>query len=60
MRCYLMRDGHIAAVELLSSSTDETRIAEAREIFESNQSTRQFDGYEVWEGARFIYRWPAD
>jgi hypothetical protein len=33
MRVYFMKDNRIASVELLSATTDEDRIAEARELF---------------------------
>lgn len=58
MRCYFMRDGHIAAVELLKALTDEDRIAEARELFNANGKPRGADGFEVWDGPRFVYRFP--
>lgn len=58
MRVYYMRDGHIHGVEFLKGSTDEERIAEARELYEGYRLGKGTDGFEVWEGARFIYRWP--
>ena len=33
MRCYFIKDGHIAGVELLNQTTADARIAEARELF---------------------------
>jgi hypothetical protein len=56
MRCYFMRDGHIAAVELLSANTDDGRIAEARELFNAKGKPRGAEGFEVWDGSRFVYR----
>jgi hypothetical protein len=58
MRCYFMRDGHIGAVEFLTAATDEARIAEARQLFEQLGKDRQADGFEVWDGPRFVYRYP--
>ncbi len=58
MRCYLMRDGHIEAVEFLHAADDPGRIAEARQAFLTKGKEFRADSYEVWEGARFIYRFP--
>ena len=53
-----MRDGHIAAVEYLTAAGDEERIADARHLFETKGWPRGADGFEVWDGARFVYRFP--
>lgn len=58
MRCYFMKDGHIAGVEFLKATEDEGRIAESRELFDSRAKPRGADGFEVWDGPRFIYRYP--
>ncbi|HEX4270269.1 MAG TPA: hypothetical protein VHZ32_02745 [Rhizomicrobium sp.] len=58
MRCYFMHDGHIRAVEILSCIDDQSRIAEARELFETRGKPRGADGFEVWDGKRFVYRFP--
>jgi hypothetical protein len=58
MRCYLMRDGHIQAVEFLTASDDAGRIAEAMRAFEAGRKRVQADGFEVWDGGRFVYRFP--
>jgi len=58
MRCYFMKGGHIAAVELLSGTTDQDRIAEARELFTMKGLPRGAEGFEVWDQARFVYRYP--
>jgi hypothetical protein len=60
MRCYFMRDGHIQAVEILSSTDDQSRIEEARHLFETKGKPRYADGFEIWEGPRFVYRFPED
>ena len=60
MRCYFMKGGHIAAVELLSKSTDESGVAEALELFTVKGQLRKADGFEVWHRERFIYRYPED
>ena len=53
-----MRDGHIRAVEYLTSESDRGRIMEATEFFELNGKPKGADGFEVWDGARFLYRFP--
>jgi len=56
MRCYLFRHGHIAAVTILKVESDEALIAEARAFFDARE--RDFEGFEIWDGARFVYRYP--
>lgn len=56
MRCYLLRKGHIAAVEVLNVASDEAAIAQARAVFEARKT--DYEGFEVWERARFVYRYP--
>ncbi len=59
MRCYLIRNGHIAGVETLEGTTsDEDAVARATAIFERLDRGR-FDGFEVWDQKRFLYRWPT-
>jgi len=58
MRCYFLRRGRIEAVEILSQTTDEGRIAEARELFVLKGVPRGAEGFEVWDQARFVYRYP--
>jgi hypothetical protein len=57
MRCYFMRRGHIADVELLEGGpSDQEAIERARKLFEARKD--QFEGFEVWEGARKIIQEP--
>lgn len=58
MRCYFMKRGHIAAVEFLSNTTDEGRIAEGLELFEAKGMPSGAEGFEIWDGPRFVYRFP--
>lgn len=58
MRCYLMKNGHIFAVEPLQEASDEARIQTSRELFEAKGLPRGADGFEVWDGPRFVYRYP--
>ncbi len=60
MRCYFMKNGHIAGVEFLNETTDEARIAKARELFTARAQSQSADGFEVWDGPRFLYRFPED
>ena len=58
MRCFLMRDGHIRAVEMLTvGASDEQLIADATRHFRNHVGC---DGFEVWDGKRFVYRFPPD
>ena len=56
MRCYFMRDGHIAAVELLDVKSDEEAVEKSRALFEERKS--KFEGFEVWDHARKIAHGP--
>lgn len=58
MRCYFIRDGHIGAVELLTDTSDAAAIAQAQALFEQRKD--KFAGFEVWDRARFVYRYPPD
>ncbi|MGH6990676.1 MAG: hypothetical protein ACREE3_12330 [Stellaceae bacterium] len=58
MRCYFMRDGHIAGVELLSDVSDTAAIAEALVLFKERQD--KYVAFEIWDRARFVYRFPVD
>jgi hypothetical protein len=53
-----MREGHIQAVEFLTATDDAGRIAQARQAFTARGETFGADGFEVWDGARFVYRFP--
>jgi len=57
MRCYLLRKGQFAAVELLSGESDQAAVDQAQALF--TESKNDFiDGFEVWDGERFVYRYP--
>jgi hypothetical protein len=56
MRCYFMRGGRIAGVTFLKSAPDDALIEEARSAFEQQHAGQRFDGFEVWDGTRFVYR----
>ncbi len=56
MRCYFIREGHIADVEMLTGLSDQDAIAKAHMLFSARG--RQFDGFEVWDRARVVMRYP--
>jgi hypothetical protein len=57
MRCYFLRDGHIAGIEILPRGlSDEDAIARAHIL--SSKRIGPFDGFEVWDRARFVFRHP--
>ena len=59
MRCYLMRKGHIAAVELLTPGPDYALIEQSQQLFRE-QTDRYFDGFEVWDGTRRVHVYPEE
>jgi hypothetical protein len=57
MRCYFLWDGHIAGVEMLPLGlSDEDAIARAHTL--SSNRKGPFDGFEVWDRARCVFRLP--
>jgi hypothetical protein len=57
MRCYFLRDGRIAGVEVLPADlSDEAAIARARALARKRKGP--LDSLEVWDHARFVYRRP--
>jgi hypothetical protein len=55
-----MSGGHIAAVEFLKATDDAERIAEAKALFVANALKYYADGFEVWDGPRFVHRFPEE
>ena len=53
-----MRAGHIASVEFLKATSDRELVIEAEELFKTKGRTLGHDGFEVWDGPRFVYRRP--
>ena len=56
MRCYFMRGDTIEGVTFLKSAPDQELIRQARTLFVARAKAEQFDGFEVWDGNRFVYR----
>ena len=55
-RCYLTNNGKIETVEALDVATDEQAVREAERVFHDRE--QQYSGFEVWQRARFIHRFP--
>jgi hypothetical protein len=59
MRCYFIRDGHIAAVKVFPEGTsDEVAVEEGRKLYDQIKDEHKYEGFEVWKEARHVYRWP--
>jgi hypothetical protein len=56
MRCYFMRDGHIAAIKLLDPSPDEHAIVYALALIRVRDD--ECDGVEVWDRERMVFQYP--
>jgi len=53
-----MRGSSIANVEFLDAPSDDELIRQALLAFEKH-ADRAYDGFEVWDGKRFVYRYRA-
>jgi hypothetical protein len=51
-----MRGNRIEGVTFLKTAPDPELICQARSLFVARTTAKQFDGFEVWEGNRFIHR----
>jgi len=60
MRCFFLRDGHIKAVHILEEDSDDGLIEQARKKFFFEGGRSVADGFEVWHGPRFVFRFPPD
>ena len=58
MRCYFMRGNRIEVVEYLTTAPDEDLIREAQAKFFERRADEHYDGFEVWDGKRFVYQFP--
>ncbi len=57
MRCYFLRAGRIAGVELMPEGlSDEEAIVRAHVLLAKRKGP--FDSFEVWAGSRFVFRQP--
>ncbi len=55
MLCYLLRKGRIVDVAILSDLSDKEAVEKAHALFEQQDA----DGFEVWDSARVIVRYPT-
>jgi hypothetical protein len=60
MRCYLMRNGHIAAVELLEDVTDDRDAIKQGSARFLGRLREGYEGFEIWERDRMVFRYPED
>lgn len=60
MRCFFMKDGHITSVQILTADTDTGLVEQARTAFYAKGGRSIADGFEVWDGPRFVSRFPSD
>jgi hypothetical protein len=55
MRCFFLRDGQIICFEMLPPGlSDEDATARAHVLFSSRRGP--FEGFEVWDGARMVFK----
>ena len=59
MRCYFIRGGHIVDVEVLNVASDTQAVEHAAKLF-ATRAKDKLDGFEVWDRARFIHRFPGN
>jgi hypothetical protein len=59
MRCYFMRAGHIAGVEAIPGFPDDETVRQAHELFAELQKAHAYDGFEVWDLARMVFKYPT-
>jgi len=55
-----MKNGRICAVEHLHQASDDKRIAESMELFQTKGLAIGAEGFEVWDQTRFVYRFVPD
>ena len=60
MRCYFMRNGHIASVEILDGITDDISAIKLGSSAFLKRLGERFDGFEIWERDRMVFRYPED
>lgn len=60
MRCYFFKGGRITAVEILERDDDPGLIGQSKKLFAEKGQPVGLDGFEVWDGPRFVFRHPPD
>jgi hypothetical protein len=57
MRCYFLRGGQFAAIELLDRALgDDAAVRQAASMFIAQMG--KFERYEIWDQNRMIFRFP--
>jgi len=57
MRCYFLRGGQIAAVELLDRALgDDAAVRQGASMFIAQMG--KFERYEIWDQNRMVFRFP--
>ncbi|MDE2166038.1 MAG: hypothetical protein KGJ66_06850 [Alphaproteobacteria bacterium] len=54
-----MRGGHIVGVEVLNTTSDAQAVEQATKLFAARRGEK-VEGFEIWDRARFIHRFPAN
>jgi hypothetical protein len=57
MQCYLLRDGHLAGVEMLPPGLSDGHVVARAHIVSSKRKV-PLDGFEVWDHGRAVFRHP--
>ena len=57
-RCYFMDKGRIIGVEVLNTTRDDEAIELCKRAHQLRGGNS--DGYEVWQGSRFVHRCGPD
>jgi hypothetical protein len=60
MRCYFMRNGHIASVEILEGVSDDAAAIKLGSASFLKRLRDGFEGFEIWERERMVFRYPED
>ena len=58
MRVFFRKNGHICSAAFLTQATDAGRIDQAKKMFAAQVEQHHVDGFEIWEGNRFVYGYP--
>jgi len=53
MRCYFIRNGHVAGLRELPDLSDQEAIEHSKLLFKEQPGA--YDTFEVWEQARVVY-----
>jgi hypothetical protein len=57
MRCFFLRNGHVAEVAMLTGLLDQEAVARAQKLFFLERQG-EFDAFEVWDRIRAVFRHP--